>query len=150
MPGKSFQFSLDSVLRIRKHEAETARRQLQRVAAMRAAAQEMVAEAERMLSEQVNRPLSNSGGPASFLRHASYRDEARLRLEAARKRVQELERAEEEARARLVERSRDEESLQQLHDEERLVHVTNHESSEAAFLDEQALSGFNRQRHSRT
>jgi flagellar protein FliJ len=149
MPGKSFQFSLDSVLRIRKHETETARRQLQRVAAMRAAAEDVVAEAERVLTEHVRRPLEYSGGPAAFLRHASYRDEARVRLESARRRVSELERAEEEARARLVERRREEESLQQLHDEERLVHITSHESAEAACLDEQALSGFNRQRQPR-
>jgi flagellar protein FliJ len=150
MSGKNFQFSLESVLRLRKHETESARRQLERVATMRATAEAVMEEAERILYENVHRPV-NTGtlGPSAFRRHNSFREEARMRLEAARVRVAELKRAEEEARSRLVERRRDEESLEQLYDEEHSVHRATQEAADAAFLDEQAITGYNRQRVAR-
>jgi flagellar protein FliJ len=145
MTGKSFQFSLESVLRLRKHETETARRQLERIAAMRQSAEMCVAEAERVLNDHMSRPLAGGSlGPEAFRRHASYRAEARTKLDEARRRVDELARTEEEARKRLVERSRDEESLQQLYDDERMEHIAEQDAAEAAFLDEQAITGYNR------
>lgn len=147
MTGKSFQFSLDSVLQLRKHETETARRQLERIALMRAEAEATVAAAERLLDDFVSQPLaSGATGPEAFRRRASYRDQARQRLDEARKRLLELGRTEEEARQRLIERQRKEESMQQLHDEEQVEHVAEQSAAEAAFLDEQAITGFNRQR----
>lgn len=143
MSGKSFRFSLEPVLRLRKHETDVARRRLERAVAARREAEKIVAEAEDILNERVSRQHPHGPiGTMAMRRMATFREDARQKLDLARQRLVELLRAEEEARRMLVERQRDEETLEQLRDEEQNAFSKDALAAEYAFTDEQALSGY--------
>lgn len=143
MAGRSFRFSLDSVLRLRKHETDLARRRLERAVAARDEAERLVAEAENILSDRVmNLIPPGSTGTTTMRRIATFREDARQKLEVARHQLAELIKMEEQARRLLIERQRDEEALDQLREAEKDEHDKTAQAAELAFIDEQALSGY--------
>ena len=145
MSGKSFHFSLDSVLRLRKHETEMVRRQLQEAAAALRRAEQLASEAEGVLSARIKADLpAAEGGVASMQRLAGFREDARRKLNQARRKIQDLSVREEETRRELVMRRQEEETLQQLYETEKAAFIKTQEDAEMAFLDEQAVTNYNR------
>lgn len=147
MSGKSFHFSLDSVLQLRKHETEMVRRRLQDAAAALRRAEHAAEQAENVLSDRIQADLpAGAGGVASFQRLAGFREDARRKLNEAKRKIEVLSAREEETRRELVLRRQEEESLEQLYQEEKAAFEKTQEEAEMAFLDEQAVTTYNRQR----
>ncbi len=144
MAGRKFRFSLDAVLRLRRHEAEQAERALAQVARLRQDREAHLAAAEDAL-----RALPDAAGlagtPADFRRTAAARSEvmdvraqARRALEAARQR-------EGAARRALVEARRPEEALESLRERQEEAHRQAALRAEAGVLDEHATAAYCRQ-----
>ncbi|WP_457651528.1 flagellar FliJ family protein [Rhodocaloribacter sp.] len=148
MAGKKFQFSLASVLRLRSHESNRARRRLARAIEARKVQEAKLAEAETRLTEaNLTAPLTGAADPLTFRRFAAYRTHLQRVRDRERRTLTQKRMDEERARTALIERRRAEETLQTLHDEERARHIREINESEIAFLDEQALiSHFRKQR----
>lgn len=145
MTGKSFRFSLEPVLRLRKHETDLARRHLEQAVDARRDAEALVEKAEAILSDRVMQLVPEGPtGTTVIQRIATFREDARRKLETARHHLAKLEAVEEEARRYLTERQRREETLEQLRTAEKVEHDAEAEATELAFIDEQALAGYNR------
>ncbi len=143
MAGKTFRFSLDHVLRLRKHQTEEARRHLERAVEARRDAERLVAEAESILSDRVMQNIPDGPtGSTVIQRIATFREDARRKLEIARHQLNKLKQVEDEARRFLTERRRNEETLEQLREAEKDEHDSEVAASELAFIDEQALAGY--------
>src|SRR5690625_7622141 len=107
MSGKSFHFSLDSVLQLRKHETEMVRRRLQDAAAALRRAEHAAEQAENVLSDRMQADLpAATGGAASIQRLAGFREDARRKLSEARRKIAVLAAPQEETRRELVRRRR--------------------------------------------
>ncbi len=142
MAGKKFQFSLASVLRLRSHESNRARRRLTHAIETRKAQEAKLAEVETRLAEaNLTAPLTGTAGPLAFRRFAAYRTHLQRVRDRERRALTQKRMDEANARTALIERRRAEETLQTLHDEERARHLREISESEIAFLDEQALLG---------
>jgi len=145
MAGKKFHFSLDSVLKLKRHEADMARQFLARAIEQRIAHEQRLREVDERL-EEVNETaaVSSPSDPVSFQRLSTYR----LELQRARDReirsVASKRQEEDRARRLLIEKRREEETMQSLHDEEASRHKQSQNAAETAFLDEQALMTYQR------
>lgn len=146
MVGKKFRFSLEPVLKLRRHETDDAQEQL--AAALRAKQQqeERTLEVLRYLDEILSTRPAGRVGPQMLRQFDVYRQEARAAYRAACDELSRLERAETEARHRLVERKHAQEVLERLRAKEAQSHLETQTSAETEFLDEQAVNGYNRRR----
>ncbi len=141
MAGKKFRFSLESVLKLRKHETERARQHLGRVARERQ-------EQEEHVRHMRHRLMSFGGAvtgvidPVALQRQAAFRQDARHRYEQARTELATRQQREGQAREALRQKHGAEESLHILREKEEAVHKKAQQDAEGAFLDEQAISGF--------
>lgn|SRR5690606_25686327 len=145
MAGKKFRFSLDSVLRLREHETQSARQELAAAIQQRQEQERRVDEARRALEDLVQTMPTGAVGQRTLRQFDLYRQAAQQDYEAARARLDHLARLEEEARVRLMEVRSAEETLRHLHDQEAAQHRKEEEAAELSFLDEQAISSYFRQ-----
>ena len=145
MAGKKFRFSLESVLKLRRHETERARQHLGRTARERQ-------EQEEHVRHMRHRLMACSGAvarvvePIALQRQAAFRQDARQRYEKARTELATRKQHEGQARETLQKKHGAEESLQILCEKEEALHKKEQQDAEGAFLDEQAISGFSRKR----
>lgn len=146
MSGKKFQFSLQSVLRLRSHEAERARQALAEIRREIRSTQETIAAAEEHLTSIIHLRAVGSTGQRSLSLREAFRQEAHEQLENARRDLEELRRREEDARIELLQRLGAEDAIRRLEEQERTRHWKKFEAAEAQQMDEQAVSGFQREK----
>ncbi len=146
MPGKRFQFSLYSVLKLRMHETEGARQNLSDILRQRERQEAEANDARRELDEIVRSRARGATGQRELSRHEAFRNQAQQRLDEATRRLGNLKLREQDARIRLIERKAAEEALKQLRADEEAKFWKEHRSAETKFLDEQAISSYHRQR----
>ena len=146
MSGKKFQFSLASVLKLRMHETECARQDLSNLLKQR---DEQDSAAEQLRSELVaivHSRGTGSTGQRALSRHEAFRAQAQQRLDEAVRMLEQLNERVNDARLRLIERKTAEEALKRLREDEEARSLLEHRTAETQFLDEQAISSFQRQR----
>jgi flagellar FliJ protein len=146
MSGKKFHFSLNSVLKLRSHEAECARLDLAAVRQDLRHQQEILEAAEEALRLAVDARRTGSTGQPSLARLEAFRQAAHDRVRTERRKLDRLRDREEEARLILMMRKGAEETMRHLEDDERAFYWKKLRSAEAEQLDEQAITGFHRQR----
>lgn len=146
MSGKKFQFSLASVLKLRMHETECARQELSKLIEQRDQQDHVAQQLRRDLLEVVQSRATGATGQRALSRHEAFRSQAQQRFDDAIRVLKHLNEKVNEARLRLVERKTAEEALKQLRDDERAKSLQEHKAAETQFLDEQAISSFQRQR----
>lgn len=146
MPGKSFHFSLFSVLKLRMHETESARQDLAGILHQRERQEEEAEQARRKLDDIVRSRATGATGQRALSRHEAFRNQAQQRLDEANRMLEHLRARERDARLRLIERKAAEEALKQLREDEETKFWKEHRSAETKFLDEQAISSYQRQR----
>ncbi len=140
MAGKKFQFSLASVLRLRRHEADRARQALAQAVEARKAQEAKLREADERLREASETAcLTGTADPLAFRRFATYRSHLQRVRDRESHSLREIQLEEARARKTLIQRRRAEETLQTLYDEEHARHVRELLESETKLLDEQAL-----------
>ncbi len=143
MAGKKFQFSLATVLRFRRHEADRARQALAHIIEARKQQEARLAEVRSRLQEvHAAAPIAGSADPMAFRRFSSYRTHLERACDRELRSLEDARRSEARARERLLEKRREEESLQSLHDEKKSRHRLEEQGAETDFLDEQALLGY--------
>ena len=147
MAGKKFRFSLESVLHLRQHETHLAQEELAAVRQQKRAQEERVVQAHRHLAELLQQGPSGCVGQCAIRQYDAYRHAAQRSLEDERRELRRYQELEEEARAWLMEKRTDEESLRKLHEEEARRHRKSVAAAETAFLDEQALTTYHRQQN---
>lgn len=148
MPGKKFVFPLANVLKLRQHETERARQALVRLTMERVEQEHRVTEARERIHKLAEKaPAVGLVGPFALRQFDAFRRDAQRAQQDAARRLDRLRAEEERAREALMQRRRDEEALQTLHDQQRTEFIKEVETSENAFLDEQAISGHYRKTH---
>lgn len=148
MPGKKFQFSLQSVLTLREHDAERAHQRLARAIRRRREQEARLEHLRQRVRDMTARaPGEGTVAPMTLRAYEAHRMAAQRACEAARERLETLRAKEAEARATWIAKRQDEEALQTLHDEEKAAFVKEREEAETAFLDEQAVLSFSRKKH---
>lgn len=136
---RTFQFSLQRVLDLRTYQRTQAE---QKLASIRRKQQQHKAEARQIQSrmEAAAAELPDgANGPADFRRRAAHRESIRQRYREIMRRLDELQEAERDARRRLVERRRAEETLESLYDKEKNRYETDQRRSRQRQMDEQAV-----------
>lgn len=146
MGDKKFRFSLDSVLKLRSHEAECARRDLAEVRQKVEQQQQVVDEAHHDLQSAVEARTTGSTGQPSLRRLEAYRQAAHDRVEKERRKLEQLKKREQEVRLLLMQRKGAEDTIRRLEEQERATFSKRMRSAETDQLDEQAISGYQRQR----
>lgn len=146
MSGKKFQFSLASVLKLRMHETECARQELSSLTEQRDQQDVVAKQLRRDLLEVVQSRATGATGQRALSRHEAFRAQAQQRFDEALRTLQHLNEKVHEARLQLVERKTAEEALKQLRADEHAKSVQEYRADETQFLDEQAISSFQRQR----
>ena len=146
MAGKKFRFSLEPVLKLRRHVAERAEMDLAGALRIRSDQQaEFDAADSAVKSFAEDAPVRHLRTPASFRRLAAMqqevfraRAEARVALEAAQHRAT-------KARVALLAARKPEEALHTLRAREEATHRSNRLRTELAALDDQATAAYCRQ-----
>lgn len=146
MPGKRFHFSLSSVLKLRMHETESARQNLAGILRQREQQEEKAEHARRKLDDIVRSRVTGATGQRELSRHEAFRNQAQQQLDEANRMLENLRAREREARLGLIERKAAEEALKQLREDEEAKFWKEQRSAETKFLDEQAISSYQRQR----
>ena len=146
MSGKKFRFSLESVLRLRKHETETARQDLALIRKQVHEQEAHVSDTERYLKEVISSRTTGATGRHHLSRYEAYRREAQHHLDEARKRLARLKDLEHEARIAVMEKKGAEEAMEQLKEQERDKHWREHLAAETRILDDQAISSYQKHR----
>lgn len=145
---KRFEFSLQQVLDLRRHQRVEAERRLARI---KRRINELEREAEQVQNELnavAREALPDEVRPRDFRRRAAHREGVRARHRRLRERIDALRKRAEEAREELLERRREEESLRTLRDEEKSEHAEDAERTHQKLMDEQALTRFARNQSS--
>ena len=128
------------------HETEGARQELSRIIRELEHQAQVVEDAHTYMNQLA---LSRSSGVTeqrALSRSESFRQEAWDRLDAARRRLQHLREMEDDARIQFIKRKGAEETFKRLQEQEEELHWREQRAAETHFLDEQAISGFQRQR----
>ncbi len=148
MAGKKFRFSLESVLKLRKHETEHARQDLGRAARARQDQEEHVRHMRHRLMTFSGAVTVGVVDPVALQRQVAFRQDAQRQYDQARTELALRQQREGEARRELQQKHSAEESLQVLREKEEVLHKKAQQDAEDAFLDEQAISGFHRKKAS--
>ena len=146
MSGKKFQFSLASVLKLRTHETEGARQVLVDLMQKRDRQHEAATQLRGELDAVVQSRSTGAIGQRALSRHEAFRAEAQRRLDEAVRMVKYLDERIHEARLQLMERKSAEEALKQLRNDEQARCIQENRAAETQFLDDQAISSYQRQR----
>ena len=148
MAGKKFRFSLESVLKVRRHETERARQHLGRAAHARQEQEEHVRHMRHRLMTFSGAASVGVVDSVALQRQVAFRQDAQHRYDQARTELVLRQQHEGEARRELQQKHSAEESLQVLREKEETLHKKAEQEAEDAFLDEQAISGFFRKKAS--
>ncbi len=141
MSEKTFRFSLEDVLEVRKQATQRAMQSLAQAMHQRQMQEERVRRAEEYLEQlTASGKITGSSGPEHLRRSAAFRQNANRQLTRARQTLQHLKTKEDEARRTLTEARHAEEALLTLRDEEKSAHEQAAKEAEQAFLDEQAVT----------
>lgn len=147
MAGKRFTFSLENVLKVRKHETERARQALLEAAVEREQHEALLADAHQRLQSLAESPTTGGTiGTLVFRQYDAFRRDAQRACRAAQQNLKQKQNIEDAARSYLVDRRRAEEALQNLRDEQKAEHQRLEEAHDIAFMDEQAITGFTRKK----
>lgn len=146
MSGKKFRFSLDSVLKLRSHEAECARQDLAEIRQDIQQQEQRLEVAEEALRTAVEARKTGSTGQRSLARTEAFRQAAHERVQVERRKLDQLREREEEALLVLMKRKSAEETIRHLEEQERISYWKDFRSAESEQLDEQAITGYQRQR----
>lgn len=146
MSGKKFQFSLASVLKLRMHETESARQHLSNLLQQKEVQEGIAEQLRHDLTSVVKSRATGSTGQRALSRHEAFRVQAQDRYDEAIRRLEQLEEQIDDARLHVVERKTAEEALERLREDEQDKSEQEHRAAETQFLDEQAISSFQRQR----
>ncbi len=145
--SKKFRFSLEPVLKLRAHTTEQAKQALGRAALARQQQETALQHADERLALHAQEILGGEQiTPLALRRREARRQALHVDFEAARNRLEKMRGQEKQARATLMSHRRDEEAISTLHDREKTEHEQAAEERERSFLDEQALTVFNRKR----
>ena len=145
MAGKRFRFSLDQLLRLRRHETARAEQEVAAAIATRRDREEEVQQVEDRLHGLADAaPDPAIATPKAFRRHAALRDAVLEERRRARHALQAARRTEARAREALVEARRPEEALDRLREREQAAHRRARRRAEDAAMDEQAGSAHHR------
>lgn len=143
MAGKKFRFSLESVLKLRKHETEQARQALGRTLGERKDREAHVRESQQRIAGLADRaPTKGVLSPTAFRRQAAFQQDALKAYEKACQELDSVRQKERAARQHLRVRHGDEESIRTLRQQEHDEHKKAAADADAAFLDDQAISSF--------
>ena len=148
MAGKKFRFSLESVLKLRRHETERARRHLGSAARARQDQEEHVRHMRHRLMTFTGAATVGLVDSVALQRQGAFRQDAQHRYDQARTELAQRQQHEGQARRALREKHSAEESLQVLREKEQTLHKKAQQEAEDAFLDEQAIAGFFRKKAS--
>ena len=148
MAGKKFRFSLESVLKLRRHETERARQHLGWAARARQEQEEQVRHMRHRLMTFSGAATVGVVDTIALQRQVAFRQDAQHRYDQARTELALRQQHEGQARRTLREKHSAEESLQTLREKEEMLHKKAQQQAENAFLDEQAISGFFRKKAS--
>lgn len=146
MAGKKFRFSLDNLLRLRRHQAEQAEQTLAGALRTRQEHEAHLEAAEttmQALAEEA--PTPGTGTPAEFRRFAATQQEAFRARTQAREALETAQRREAAARHALVKARQPEEALHTLRTREQAAHHQTRQRVETAVLDDQATAAYCRQ-----
>ncbi len=145
MPGKKFRFPLENVLKLREQETESAQRRLVSIQGILEEQESRIEDLHRHI-EDLHRqsPQYGTADTTSLRRYDAYRRQAQNARELALQKLEEIQQEEDLAREHLLQRRRDEESLNTLREQSRQRFDKAQSRTEAAFLDEQAVMRFNR------
>ncbi len=146
MSGKKFQFSLESILKLRRHEAEGARRDLLKIVREVKSQSDVVDDARIYLYRIVSSRSNGVTGQRSLSRYESFRQDAQHRFDTAKRKLQHLRDMEVDARIRFIECKGAEDAVERLREQEEEQYWKNHKAAERQLLDEQAISNFQRQK----
>jgi flagellar protein FliJ len=147
MPGKKFKFALENVLKLRHIETEEARKNLASAVQACEGQEAVLDEANRRLADILSSsPTGTNVDPRSLKQYDSFRRDAQRAATDAQRELALRQRAAQEARDRLMERRRAEEALTNLRDEQAQEHKRTAEARDLAFIDEQAVSKYTRQK----
>ncbi len=144
MPGKTFRFSLQTVLDLRRRETEAAERALGRTVQARRSQEERLAAARRDRADACAETPAGALDSAALRRRAGHLRDLRSSEAAAARRLDAVRQQEAEARRTLVARRRPEEALKVLRDQHVSAFERARSKAETAFLDEQATTGHHR------
>ncbi|NNF58192.1 MAG: flagellar export protein FliJ [Rhodothermaceae bacterium] len=146
MAGKKFRFSLDHLLRLRRHQAEQAEQALAGAIRTRHDHEARLEAAEDMVQTlAAEAPTPGTGTPADFRRFAATQQEAFRARTQARAALEVAQREESDARRALVKARQPEEALHTLQTREQAAHHQGQQRAETAILDDQANAAYCRQ-----
>lgn len=146
MSRKKFVFSLDRVLRLRHHETEQAQQALHAATSARTAQEQHVADAAKRLQQTRAAGPSGPLEPWRLRQHDAHCRALQQAHDQARRELVRLLEAEATARRRVHEKHQAEESLVVLRDAQAAEHRKAAAEHELKFLDEQAITGYHRNR----
>lgn len=144
MAGKTFRFSLQSVLDLRRREAEDAERALGRAVQERRAHEERLDAASRSRAEACADAPEGPLDSTTLRRRAGFLSDLREAEAEAARLLDTVREQEATAHRTLLARRQPEEALKVLREQQASVHHRARAKAEAAFLDEQAAAGHRR------
>ena len=146
MAGKKFRFSLESVLKLRKHETNVAREELAWLMQQKQLQIERVEAAQTRLHDFTREGLRGVFDSTALRQYDAFRNDALQCLDENRKKLQLITNKEEEARSTVMKKRSAQEALQRLYEKEESKHKKESETADIEFLDEQAITSYFRQR----
>lgn len=144
VPMQQFEFSLQQVLDLRRHQRVEAERHLAKIRRKIRALRKEARHIRERLEASAGREVPERSSPRNFQQRAAHRENVRAAHREVRERIDALRRQEEDARRELIARRRDEESLEALRDEEKSRHTARAEKVHQQLMDEQAITRFAR------
>lgn len=144
MAGKTFRFSLQSVLDLRRREAEEAEHALGRAMQERRAHEEQLASASQQRAEACAEAPEGPTDSTMLRRRADFLNDLRETEAEAARSLTAVREHESKARRTLTVLRQPEEALKVLRHQEATAHRRTQAKAEAAFLDEQSAT---RHRH---
>lgn len=139
-----FEFSLQQVLDLRRHQRVEAERRLAQIKRRIRELEEEAEQVQNELKSAASEELPAEVRPRDFRQRAAHREAVRSTHRRLRERIDSLRDRAEKAREELLERRREEESLRTLRAEEKGTHAEEAERTHQKLMDEQALTRFAR------
>lgn len=147
MSGKKFRFSLASILKLRQHETEQKKQDLAKKMQDRKSQEQEVSNAREQLANIASDIEEKQAHSVKLLkRRQAFQDQARIALQKANERLEDLIQEEQQTRADLIQKKSAEEALQSLHDQEKASHIRGLETAENKQIEEQALESYRRKK----
>ena len=146
---KRFEFSLQQVLELRRHERVEAERELARIQKKIRHLEKTARQIRDRLDQSLQEGVPERASPREFRRRTAHRQSVQADFREVAERIEALREKEANARAELVDRRKAEESLEELKEQEKEAHAQRAEEAHQKLMDEQALTRFARRDSSR-